>query len=147
MTERRTPWQTLSQSLAELEATDPAVKAAAEEYDARRGCSGTRRLVACCSSRSWPGGGGGWRVTEGTTTQPFVKREFPNVRLMIADTGEVMQWAMAGDDGDEFDGSYPWEQTSLQLALNLVPHLMDAIDRCRIRGQWAEIRIDPGVTS
>lgn len=69
------------------------------------------------------------------------------VRFVAEDIGEVKQWAMEGKDDVRFsswDEETFWQVDSLQLALNLVPDLVDAIERCRMANRWAEVVVMPG---
>lgn len=67
------------------------------------------------------------------------------VNLLVTDTGEVKEWAMDGKDDvrfsswDEETTEVFWQVESLPLALNLVPDLMDAIERARKRNEHVEV--------
>lgn len=52
------------------------------------------------------------------------------VRLIVDDIGDVLDWSWDGVDPD----GVPWEQSALDIALAMVPHLMEAIDRAHIKG-------------
>lgn len=79
--------------------------------------------------------------------RPVSGRKFGYVRWTQVDTGEVKELAMAGVEQFMLDGGTvdsDWRQTSLELALALVPDLEVAIDRARLRGNCVEVRIDDG---
>lgn len=58
------------------------------------------------------------------------------VRLVLGDTGEVFEWKWGGEEHGE-----PWEQSALDIALLMVPHVMDALDRAHIKGADAEVHV------
>ena len=65
------------------------------------------------------------------------------VRLVVADTGAVCEWQGDGVEHDEYNVT-PWRETSLRLALNLVPELEDAIDRARVAGETVTVEVRRG---
>ena len=79
--------------------------------------------------------------------EPVALERIGVVRLQLADTGEVKEWAMAGVDPPgprDLGEGWPWRLDSLELALNLVPSLMEAIDRGRLRGRCIEVKVTDG---
>lgn len=71
------------------------------------------------------------------STAPFT------VRLLVLDTGAVHEWQGSGVEHNEGFDPWPWEESSLRLALNLVPELADAIERARRAGRHiVEVRAD-----
>lgn len=68
------------------------------------------------------------------------------LRLLVADTGEILEWAMEGVDPspwveDEVQQGEHWVVDSLPLALNLVPTITAAIERARDRGESVEVHV------
>lgn len=76
-----------------------------------------------------------------------IVREPLRVRLYVDDIGEAREWSMEGKDDvvfSEWDAATTevfWQVDSLPLALNLVPDVMEAIERARQRGEHVEIRV------
>lgn len=57
--------------------------------------------------------------------------EVEAVRLHDHDSGEVKSWPAEGIDADGWD----WRETDLQVALAVVPTLVDAIGKARTNGK------------
>ena len=66
----------------------------------------------------------------------------PVVRWTNADTGEVKEWEYEGVESSGWE----WRATSLDLALSVVPSLVEAIDAARAKGHSFALVVTP-VTS
>lgn len=84
-----------------------------------------------------PGDGTGEPVATFATLAPDADELV--VRLEVTDTGEAWEWSWTapaiGSSGRQF--------TALELALQLVPSLADAIDRAHLAGHGANVTVEP----